>query len=137
MADQPFLQTVTFPHKPRWLNYWQFKQDHVGADIQVIGGKFVTQRFARSGNIGKPIELFCPWITYEDLEDLWTLVNNEVEMTLQPEEDPQTYSVIFRTKDPITNITQVGGGPFPDEDKATAGDPWDRYSCVLNLVVVA
>ena len=126
--------TVEFTYKPIWTDRWTFLNDVIGSDISLIGGGVVSQRIPRTSNDGKPITLQCPWITDQELSDLWDLVSDMAELTLKPEEAATTYSVVFRAVNPI-EIQQVGGA-FPDEDKITAGLPYNRYSVILHLIAV-
>jgi len=130
-----YLGTVTFPHKPVWLNYWAFRKNSQGSDHQLLGGGLLSQLWPRADDRGKPIRLLCQWITKAQLDDLAAMVNDyaAAPFTLKPQDDTTTYQVIFQADNPL-EVTQVGG-LFPDEDKQAAGAPYDRYNVVLNLIV--
>lgn len=127
---------VEFEHKPIWRDRWEFQQTFVGSGILTIGQGRIQQRFTLPDNKGKAITLFCPWITAEQLETLMSLINYDAgALTLKPEDAETTYQVIFRANNPI-EIAKVGGD-FPDEDKKTVGDPYNRYSAILHLIAVS
>lgn len=126
---------VVFEYKPIWLNRWQFLKDFRGSDIGLIGGGVLSQRlYDTTSDEGKEINFLCPWVSYGDLEELWSYVNHTSALTLQPESAGPSYSVIFKADDPIR--VEPVGGDYPDEDKAAAtGVTMDRYNLVLNLIV--
>lgn len=129
------IHTVEFQVKPVWKDHWQFSLGHVGADLSLIGQGVVSQRFLLEDNKGKPMTLVCPLITADELEMLHAFANYlDGPLTVKPEDEETTYSVIFRAENPL-EIVPIAG-EFPDEDKASAGSPYDRYRVTLHLIVV-
>jgi hypothetical protein len=126
---------VDFEIKPVWKNKWPFALDHGGSDIGLIGQGVVSQRFVLPGNQSKPMTLFCPLITAAQLAILKDLANYGAgPLEVKPEDAATLYNVIFAAENPLQ--IEQHAGEFPDEDKATAGAPWDRYKVTLNLIVV-
>lgn len=135
IENQAQTKQVEFANKPLWLDYWSFKQNFLGSEVALVGGGVVVQRFtAAASNVGKAMTLRCPWVTFSQLQTLYDLVNETEELTVQPEEATTTYKVVFRANNPI-EVSQVAG-IYPDEDKNTAGSPYNRYTVTLHLVVV-
>ena len=139
MAEVPRITsaswTVTFPEKPFWRDRWLYQEDWVGAAIGLLSGQQLVQRFPVTSKAARPITLFCPIISYTDVEKLVLMANSQEAITVYPEESGAGVPVIFRPVNPI-ELVQVGND-MADENKKTVGYPYDRYDVTLNLISLA